>query len=85
MQTRSAVRTGSVDDEPRARRADEDLDVSESFDRYGDDLVAVVDEDWTHRIVNPRVLSPTVDANCRLFRSTVKIRDYVRAGIVDVG
>ena len=41
---------------------DEDLDVSESLDRCGDELV-VVDEDWTHRIVNPRALSPMQGAN----------------------
>ena len=29
----------------------------------GDELVVVVDEDWTHRIMNPRALSPTVGAN----------------------
>ena len=42
---------------------DEDLDASESIDRCGDELVVVVDEDWTHRVVNPRALSPTVGAN----------------------
>ena len=70
---------------PRGRRVDEDLDASEFLDRCGDELAAVVDVDWTHRIMNPRALSPTVGANCRWIRSTVKIRDYVRAGIVDVG
>ena len=44
-------------------RVDEDLDVSESLDRCGDELTIVVDEDWTHRIVNPLELSPTVGAN----------------------
>ena len=28
-----------------------------------EELVVVVDEDWTHRVVNPRALSPTVGAN----------------------
>ena len=42
---------------------DEELDVSESFDRYGDELAIVVDEDWAHQIVNPRTLSPTVGIN----------------------
>ena len=42
---------------------DEDLDASESLDRYGDELAAVVHEDWTHRILNPRALIPTVGAN----------------------
>ena len=44
-------------------RVDEELDASESLDQCGDELVAIVDEDWTHRIVNPRALSPTVGAN----------------------
>ena len=35
---------------PRGRRVDEELAV-------------VVDEDWTHRFLNPRVLNPTVGAN----------------------
>ena len=39
---------------------DEELDAS---GRCGDELVVVVDEDWTHRIVNPPALSPTVGAN----------------------
>ena len=30
---------------PRARRVDEDLDVSELLDRCGDELAVVVDED----------------------------------------
>ena len=47
---------------PRGR-VDEELDVSESFDQCGDKLAVVVDEDLTHRIVNPRALSPTVGAN----------------------
>ena len=41
---------------PRARRVDEELDASEPLDRCGDKLAVVVDEDWTHRIVNPRAL-----------------------------
>ena len=44
-------------------RVDEELDAFESLDQCGDELVVVVDEDWTHRIVNPRALSPTVGAN----------------------
>ena len=48
---------------PRGRRVDEELDAFESLDRCGDELVVVVDEDWTHRVVNPRALSPTVGAN----------------------
>ena len=44
-------------------RVDEELDASESLDQCGDELVAVVDEDWTHRIVKPLVFSPTVGAN----------------------
>ena len=48
---------------PRGRRVDEELNASESFDRCGDELAVVVDEDWTHRIVNPCALSPTVGAN----------------------
>ena len=47
---------------PRGR-VDEELEASESLDRCGHELVAVVDEDWTHRIVHPRALSPTVGAN----------------------
>ena len=39
---------------------DEELDVS---GRCGDELVVVVDEDLTHRILNPRALSPTVGVN----------------------
>ena len=50
---------------PRARRVDEDLDASKSLDRCGDELAVVVDEDLTHRIVNPRAPSPTVGAKCR--------------------
>ena len=50
---------------PRTRRVDEELDASESLDQCGDELAVVVDEDWTHRIVNPRALSPTVGAKCR--------------------
>ena len=46
-------------------RVDEDLDASELLDRCGDELVVVVDEVWTHRVVNPRALSPTVGAKCR--------------------
>ena len=42
---------------------DENLDASESLDRPGDELVVVGDEDWTHRIMNPRALGPTVGAN----------------------
>ena len=42
---------------------DEDLDASESSDRCGDELAAVIDENWTHRIMNPHALSPTVGAN----------------------
>ena len=30
-----------------------------------DELAVVIVEDWTHRIVNPRALSPTVGAKCR--------------------
>ena len=41
----------------------EDLDASELLERCGDELAIVVDEDWTHRIMNPRALSPTVGAN----------------------
>ena len=52
---------GSVDDDLCAR-VDEELDASKSLDR-GDELVVVVDEDWTHRIVNPRALSPMQGAN----------------------
>ena len=48
---------------PRGCRVDEDLDASELLDRCGDELAVIVDEDWTHRIVNPRALSPTVGAN----------------------
>ena len=48
---------------PRGRRVDEDLDASESLDRCVDELAVVVDEDWTHRIVNPRALRTTVGAN----------------------
>ena len=48
---------------PHARRVDEELDAFGSFDRCGDELVVIVDEDCTHRIVNPRALSPTVGAN----------------------
>ena len=48
---------------PHARRVDEELDASELLDRCGDELAAVVDEDWTHRIENPRALSPTVGGN----------------------
>ena len=44
-------------------RVDEELDASEPLDRCGDELAVVVDEDWTHRIVNQRALSPTVGAN----------------------
>ena len=39
---------------------DEELDAS---GRCSDELVVVVDEDLTHRILNPRALSPTVGAN----------------------
>ena len=39
------------------------FDASELLDRCGNELAVVVDEDWTHRIVNPRALSPTVGAN----------------------
>ena len=42
---------------------DEDFDASESLRRCGDELAVVVDEVWTHRIMNPRALSPTVGAN----------------------
>ena len=42
---------------------DEELDASESLDRCGDELVVIVDEDWTDRVVNPRALSPTMGAN----------------------
>ena len=55
---------GSVDDDLCARM-DEELDASKSLDRCGDKLAVIVDEDWTHRIVNPRALSPTVGAKCR--------------------
>ena len=44
---------------------DEELDASELLDRCGDELAVIVDEDWTHRIMNPRALSPTVGAYCR--------------------
>ena len=44
---------------------DEDLDAFESLDRCSDELAVVVNEDWTHRIVNPRAPSPTVGAKCR--------------------
>ena len=44
-------------------RVDEDLDASELLDRCGDELAVVVDEVWTHRVVNPRALSPMVGAN----------------------
>ena len=47
---------------PRGR-IDEELDASELIVRCGDELAVVVDEDWTHQIVNPRALSPTVGAN----------------------
>ena len=47
---------------PRGRRVDENIDASESLDR-GDELAVVVDKYWTHRVVNPRALSPTVGAN----------------------
>ena len=50
---------------PRGHHVDEELDASESLDRCGDELAVVVDEYWTHRIVNPRALSPTVGAKCR--------------------
>ena len=53
----------NVDVEPRARHVDEDLDTPETSDRCSDELAAVVEEDWTHRVVNPRALSPTVGAN----------------------
>ena len=43
---------------PRGRRVDKELDAFESLDRCGDELVIVVDEDWTHRVVNPRALAP---------------------------
>ena len=46
-------------------RVDEEFGASELLDRCGDELAVVVDEDWTHRVVNPRALSPTVDAKCR--------------------
>ena len=45
--------------------APEEIQPSESLARCGDESVAVVDEDWTHRVVNPRALSPTVGAKCR--------------------
>ena len=48
---------------PRGHRVDEELDASELVDRCGDELAVVVDEDWTHRVVNPRAPSPTVGAN----------------------
>ena len=48
---------------PRGRRVDEELDAAESLDRCGDELAVVVDKDWTHQIMNPRALSPTVGAN----------------------
>ena len=49
--------------EPRAHHVDEELDACELLDRCGDELAVIVDEDWTHRIMNPRALSPTVGAN----------------------
>ena len=42
---------------------DEELEVSELLDRCGDELAVVVDENWSHRVVNPRALSPTVGGN----------------------
>ena len=39
---------------------DEDFDVSDLFAVMNS---VVVDEGWTHRIVNPRALSPTVGVN----------------------
>ena len=48
---------------PRDRRVDEELDASELLVRCSDELAVVVDEDWTHRVVNPRAPSPTVGAN----------------------
>ena len=53
---------GSDDVEP-PRPYDEDLDAFKSLDRCSDELAVVVNEDWTHRIVNPRAPSPTVGAN----------------------
>ena len=53
---------GNVNVEPRGRIGEE-LDASESPDRCGDELASVIDEDWTHRVMNPRALSPTVGAN----------------------
>ena len=61
LYVRSSAREGSDDVEP-PRLWMKTL-TSESLDRCGDELAAVVDEDWTHRIVNPCVLSPTVGAN----------------------
>ena len=49
---------------PRGR-VDEELEASKSLDRCDDKLAVIVDEDWTHRIMNPRALSSTVGAKCR--------------------
>ena len=59
---KSDAREDSADVEPRARRVDEELEAS---GRCDDELFVVVDEDWTHRVVNLRALSPTVGAKCR--------------------
>ena len=48
---------------PRDRRVDEELDASELLVRCSDELVIIVDEDGTHRIVNPGALSPTGGVN----------------------
>ena len=52
LYVRSNAREGSDDVEP-PRLWMKTL-TSESLDRCGDELTAVVDEDWTHRIMNPR-------------------------------
>ena len=45
LDVRSGTRKGSADVEPCACHVDEDLDASESLDRYDDELAVVVDED----------------------------------------
>ena len=68
---------GSVDDE-RPRPCGRIFDASELLDRCDDELAVVVDEYWTHRIVNPHALSPAVDANVdRLDKSNKENRGVV--------
>ena len=44
----------SDDAEPPRPMLMKNLDSSELLDRCGDELAVIVDEDWTHRIMNPR-------------------------------